>query len=199
MSPLRSRESSRLRRALRRLIVIPGARRFELIIEGPIAVARVGNTPQMSLPDSPRWMFPISCSKLLRQARISAAQRPATLPASVGLMPREWRSSRGIPTARSSARICWDTADTVSPSCSAAFVSEPACTTDPNRSSMRAIISSIFQIIDQLHSASSDSLYSKVSSLISVVFGNKTAHYHKEHTLPVLNLALFDGDGIGPE
>ncbi len=46
-------------------------------------------------------------------------------PRSVSRTPRPWRSSTGASRVRSSFLICWETAEAVKPSASAAAITEP--------------------------------------------------------------------------
>ena len=81
-------------------------------------------------------------------ARMPSAWRTSASPASVSRTPRALRSTRTAPASRSSAAICWETADWVKESDSAAAENEP-CTATSRRTRMRrtsSISSNLYQV-----------------------------------------------------
>ena len=66
-----------------------------------------------------------SASASARRAMIVSVWRTIASPASVSLTPRARRCTSVVPASRSSAAICWETADCVNDSASAAAENDP--------------------------------------------------------------------------
>src|SRR5918993_924217 len=84
-------------------------------------------------------------------ARITSACLTSTAPASVSRTPRDRRSTSWVPASRSSAAMCWLTADCVKLSASAAAEKEP-CAATSRRTLMRRMssISTAYRPVKQL-------------------------------------------------
>ena len=86
---------------------------------------------------------PISSSALASSAVIASLASASTRPASVNSTPRVLRRTTATPSPRSSALICWDTADGVNRSAAAARLKLPCRATSRKTASRRtSIISS---------------------------------------------------------
>ena len=86
-----------------------------------------------------------------RRARIASACVTSTVPASVRRTPREKRSTSWVPVSRSSAAMCWLTADCVKLSASAAAENEPLAATSRSTFILRmSSISTAYRRVKQV-------------------------------------------------
>jgi hypothetical protein len=72
-----------------------------------------GNAASRSLPDRRPAMASSSDSASASRERITSVCRTSAVPASVSRTPRALRWTSSVPASRSSAAICWETADCV--------------------------------------------------------------------------------------
>ena len=115
-----------------------GCRRRKCANAGGASVASaVGKLPNRRRPRRRPAISPSSCSAPSRRARIAVVCRVSACPASVSATGREPRSTTGVPTSRSSAAMCWLTADCVRDNASAAAEKEPRAAISDNTRNLR--------------------------------------------------------------
>src|SRR4051794_25134531 len=108
---------------------------------GAMVAPALGKDASRTRPPRRPAMASSSASASARRARMTSVWRTSASPACVRRTPRALRSTRGMPASRSSAAICWETADCVKCSASAAAEKEPRAAT--SRSTFKRRTSSI--------------------------------------------------------
>ncbi len=140
-SPARSRSTERGGSASTSETRVSGWRaRMSATARGTSVELPEGKDASRTRPARSPAIAAISSSAAVSPARMPAACRTSTSPASVSRVSRGPRTSSGVPADASSAFICWLTAGWVQPSSRAAAENEPVRATARSTRRCRASI-----------------------------------------------------------